>query len=1248
MRKHETNKRRSRPVKGSNGLIQSCLDKPIKLGAVSDMRAAFAMEYGRASENQAESGRDQMYTFSCQIRKSVPPPQAWDLVDKAYIQMHSLESGSLGNLLLSLHALGFRLFAKSSQATQFLAASGLTKAEKKLKEAIEKQSKVKLPQLTVARLYNALTSQVRGKGDETSVQPLVVRFHTDFLGAPLKADAKSPEIELFTAMAEALVKHFDTWREMLAEPVASAKVVTEVLAKKAKIEFDFVAPFQVLAEKTSYDGDLKSLTFAFDPEAPLFSTDEQPDFLLKAICARYAQEGVNSGIEGVKKITKYVKECITTTNANGMGWFYNKAPSLVPVATDEEVRSRIGIEPEHPSFIKLKSLLKEMREPALFSESVLADCRTAVQGMVDSTIANHFARSQDSMEALKLVIEDTEIFDLLSSATQAGQLENLQGYEQLSEILLERNDVLQAGVSGIEVLLGYSEKVIDFASVSEAIRSYDKAKALVDYFASAIGAINGARKTGAIDLEEIKLGAHWNALIELFRLGPAMQQVQEDRALIIAQLAQHQKDFDAMLQLMSSTYDLNFEKALANRAKHFAGQCKQTAKTALKTPELVAYRDLLSRLTNTAFRGSEALRRVALDALFKAGIVESKLELREHIFSRKHYVFVSPLDTKPKKLVRLTERQPDLLEIINEIKSAPSLNRSDRLQLDLTYTSILLTGLPDKIETRFIDTKLVRERGDYRRRYQLDRPVIDRTSAMSLISGAYRSTLSGLNYRANKTEFLVTRTFKPYTGQKIYIVPKQTNWCVPKQMFEGRFAAILSSKCCDWDEEGILNVANTAFSVAKCKDFPQDDILAFLKELPHRIYVSLGIAGWGVKEKAIKINDGKIESVSNVDGLVPIARNTDNTQLEKVLQLMYSGGAKVSPPQVQFERAYRVVGDQVEERKDKRRVILQLPSSINYAAEAGRQWEPKYILGIDPGVYGMGLSLVNYHTGEVKDSGFLHINSLIQYCKKRESHIKVTTPRQQYRAPYSDHLSKAQDAAVGDITHVIDRLIIEFSAVPVFEMPNNGKDPSDSVWQQVQALYCWGDNDAQNKAREVHWKGTTHFDTPLIRTPPAEKKGKPFTGYPGVRVGSYGNSFTCACCGRNAVEDLRQTVEKTKSIQMTDGKLNLDGGTITLMMPDPDSVVERRHRNLGPVYIYAGTRPFSKLSKSSQSFYDLTNTIKRSIRRSPESRQSKQGINSVFVCPYEDCRHTSNADANASVNVAKKFIEQLANQAETA
>jgi hypothetical protein len=1228
--------RRKRAVKESNGLIQKELNRVTKRGEVSEIRRQVGL-FARATERTAEQGRSEMLTYGAQIRKSVPPPMVWEQIDKDYLTLHSHEKGSLAHLLLSAHALGFRLFSKAPAAMQFLASKEIEQYERNLRAKIEGQDKIAFPTLTISKIYESVTTSVRGKGDNTDPAPLVTRFHLAFCGTPPKKGEDSLELALITAIAKTLCDKYRLWSELIADPLGASQCIMESLADHG-IVYEITPAIKILMDKAEQKGDLKKRTIVFDPKSPQFPIDGSPEFLIIALIAKYAQE---ARLNGATNIANTVKESITTSNGNGLGWFFGKGIELIVNASTEEIKTYLGIDKNDPSFGQLVELLEGIHAPAIFNKNVLADARYSVQGGIDSTISNHVGRLSSSIQALENREGVSSLLQQFSEALKADASKTLQGLGNLPEVLSKFEGSIEYGVRALRILNGECDGYITESLIQTAIDDYTRTKSTISYLMSCANVLTSAVKRGeAIPVVEIP--SQWNDLIALPHFSEYIYSVVEDRRQLIADTSKQIEKFKKVMGGLTTTYELDFNKALENRKNFYLNICKKTKKSALKLPELVGYRDLLSRLTSTIYRGSDQLRKAGVEALWSSGVFESKHDLREHCWQRKHYIHVSPLDTKPKKLIRLKKRKVSIVELCDALLALPDITLSDQLNLELLRASLLLLALPSFLRSESIDSKIVREFGDYRFRTLLDSTQIERSIAISLLVSAYRSAISGKIYRLNKREFVLTRSFRAFTGQKIIYSPKKSSWKVPPQLFEGRYKDILQSELCAWGRDGTLDVTRTTEKIAQNDkaDVHMVDALAFLKEMPHRFFIAADIKGWGDTAFGVQINNGKIERSGTMSGLVPIGQSRDNNKIVALLNMVFDG-SKISPPIIQFERSYRV-DEQKEllECKDKRRVTVQIPANYVSDAAAKKVWEPCHIIGIDPGVYGMGVCLMTLD-GIVRDKGFISINSLIGYCKRKDTHRSVATPRQQYRAPFSDHLSRASKAAIGDITHIIDRLIGAFNAIPVFELPGGSKDPSSGIWGTVQSLYCWGDNDSQNNVRKSHWKGATHWDTKFLRRQQEDAKAKPLIAYPGTRVSSYGNSFKCCECGRNAIEDAKSLVSKTKRAEIVDGKLSLPGGVVHLVTPDSKTVVERRKKNKGPIYTQIDNKIFDKLSSTSKSAADLITTIRRSIRRAPTDRYAKQGIDSLYVCPYIDCKNHINADANSAVNVARKFVEQL-------
>lgn len=1222
---------RKRTVRGSNGILTETLNEIRPRGSVSAMRKAFS-GMAKATAGEISDGRNSTFTRSFAARE-IPKDHVWNQVDDAYKTLHSYLPGSVAHALLSLHCLGFRIFSKSGGATSFLLTSTIADDEAKLAKQID-ASDLFVPYLTISNLFNTLNTGIRGKGENTSKQPLVTRFYTTFTGKPLAKDAKGLEVDFANSLAEILVEKYKTWKQMVESPLNSYLSIVPELEKHG-ITINLISAIQKLEDASGQKGKLKHRTIAFDSDLSILDNSRDPAFIIMALTARYAQE---ANIEGVKP-AKHVKEKITTTNANGLGWLLNKAPSLLPAATDEELREFIGTDRSNACFNDLLEVLKQLRAPGLFVGNTLPDVRTNVQGMIDSMLSNHIARLSDSLDSLrnaeKFNFEEfnKQIQHVISNSEAKDEL-SLQGFDTKASLLVEH---IKNGIDSAGILLGQTDLVISAEVVDQAIGGYKQALSGIDQVIAGVRTINSLAKRNLIPHDEIEFPECLNSLIALPFIGSTIIDVAEDRRNCRNQIELAKNELHRIEEALCNKYDLSGVNAVKERRKHFIKACSETNRTALIDPVTVSYRDLLSRLCRAVYRCSNTTKKIAYSKINKTGIFENNDELREHLYDRKHFVHVHPLDTKPKKLLRLTNQRVDLVVLIDQILE-DVVDGKDLNVLWLCRNGILLSALPDTIETKYVSSDLLMNKGDHRYLLDLDEPVISKEVVQAHISVALRSSVSGMQYRLSKSEFSIIRTLSPYLAPSIVYVPKNKMWKVPKQMFDGLFSSVLSSEDMVWHKAGTLNCFETVKRIAVNKS-NKDSLIhhAFLKEVPHEFYIKTDIESYGVDTFGVVINDGQITQSGVIKNMVPFRIDRRNTEFVAVLNGLFSGG-KVSPPSIQFCRQYRVIDDDVVECTSKRRVIFQMPTAMRVGVADEGGWNPRHVIGIDPGNYGAGLSLTRLD-GEKIDSGFIHVNSLINYLKKKEEHRVSTTPKQQYKAAFSDHLVKAQDGAVGDICYIIDQLIVEYDAIPVFEMLSNS-DPSYNVWSAVTSRYTWGDNDAQNATRSEHWFGAKAWETSLLRHPPMEKKAKPFVARPGFSVSSYGNSQKCSCCGRNVIEDIRAMADG-RSLAVIDGSVLLDGGSVYFEGPDAHTLSERKAKGLPPLWAPVEHRKFDKLKPTSSSTKEMITMAKRSIRRNNKFNQKKTGIEALFVCPYTDCAAQLNADANSAINVAHRAIEQL-------
>lgn len=1228
---------RKREVVGSNGTLQSVFLKECGIGETTELRKAIAST-ARASVKEQEVGRSTMLTrpfqasnraYNGQDNAFMPTDKVMSMLSDAHIALNTFEKGSVGKLLLDLHSLGFRIFSKAGLAGSFRAADIIKADEDAFRKSLD-DAGFSLPSLTIPNLYNSITSSIRGKGENTDIGVLAARFFMSFVAVrtPNEKDVKTKSYALCVELAKVLCSSYKTYTELSKEAKNSFHILTPVFSKLGVASP--VPALQKLSKILDTDGDLKYCTITFDADAPQFPLDIKPETSLMAIAARYAQEAQDNGVN----VTNYVQEAMTTSNANGIGWFINKGFSLLPVATDDELMAATGANRNNKEFKGLINSINAVHTPKLFDGFSFSDIRSDLKGKIDSFVANHLSRislCRDSLISLT-----PQLTDWIAEVEKHSHLIASTG--AYNQPMLEELAVLVAeGTEASFVLSGSSKQTLSYKLIEKSIKNYQEAKRSLDYAAGLTNQINAVlKRSDATDF--VHLPVEVNNLMELPTFGEPILSPKQDREKSSERLGIFTSELSDLIGTLSTSYNLSYDKALESRKAFFEPLIKGKHRTIKSTAEF-AYRDLVSRLTKLAYSGTEEFRTLVVDALWSAGIFSDKEELVEHITKRQHYVVVHPMDNKPKKLLRTSGNQPRLDLLFESLLDDPRLSVKDRTHLQLLHYSILLMGLPENVDTSLLPVDTLQEFGDYRFVSLLRSPKIPRVAAQSLINTAYRSRISGLLYRLNKRQFVHTQSFAPYLTSRLVYVPKATEWLVPVQQFEGRYAALLGSDLMVWIDDRKMDVLETAKKISGDKEFPVIDKLSLLKDMPHSYAINAGIVGMGMTETAITIEPKGIKRASKRSGLIPISLPRNNRPAVKAIE-NWMTGSKISPPLIQFQSAYNLVNEEVVEDKEKRKILFKIPVTESSQVQPKGLDSDIKIIGIDPSEYGLGLSLTDFN-GTVIDSGFMHVNSLINHIKRKKEHKTITTPRQEYKAHYSNHLQQSAKAAVGDIAHILDRLLSEFNCIMVFENQGEQSFNGSDVWDKIISLYSFSENKAQDAERVSHWFGAKFWDyTGISRKLPSENKPKPFIGFPATRVGAAGNSQRCSSCGRNPIDAARSMMAGGQT-SIVGGTLRVKNGELSLFNPNPANAAQRRREGLAPEWVQVGDKSFPAVSPGSKEGREIITIIRRSIRRAPSHRKTTQGIESVYHCAYSDCGHTTNAEANAAINTAQKLSGQL-------
>lgn len=1245
------------------GALEKALANRLSGTALKEERMRFALSADVIGREKSQ-GRYIMLTRPLPM-KTVPDDEVWDALNPAWEALHSTNKGSLYDILMTLHARRFRVFPKIGARQAFIAQEAIDKLG--LDQAFsDSELSEELPTLACASLYESLTTQVRGKGEKTQAEPLLKRFVMMFGAKPLPKEGESLTFkshQLLQVLAENLEEAFPTWRVM-HERVDEALHIAEVLLNDAGVKVQGLSRISAVYEAIQADqaaAVFRKSTIQYDPQKARITTSDKT-LRFYSVCAFYGAEALVQD----KAPAKHAQECITTTNGNGLSWLFNDGITLLTDSPLETVAQELGVSLDDPDqredLDAVIATAKAFQSPTCFGKAAAKNARVTLQGSLDSQITTHLKRLGELYETLSKALPAESVAPVAVEYADYFQNSRLS-LPDYNRMLAELNTTREAALKAVTLLLGMSEG--EGEGIAYAVEKYNRYQEQLEVLA---GSLNGAANESDIAFQAgisalPPLGKN-NALVvpdKLVQIHEREINPGKDREQVLERFEALTQGFNTLETALATKYNLSYDQALAQRTKYMT-ELRKAGGQALPwaTPEVLAAREILSKITQAIYRCSDGqLRNDYLALICERGLIPTvtqpnvlkpvpdkgvKRDWTRLVHENKGRLFVNPRSRQRARVVHCDNDvllQTNLFDLLLQMIQRSGVAPRDKAILYQQYASLRFQGLPDKVNAGDLD-QFVYENCTESLRPLLDKGEIDRFVAIKAISSSYLSKLSGLIFQLNKTRFIDTRSFAVWTDVQLCYVPKDTTWRVPETYRAGVLAEALETYGVEADNGG-LDVLATSKAILKTltgkgADEEISDIDALrlkqiLRQLPHEWGAVLDVPGWGEKRYCWMMGPNATAKERIV---VPIS--VPHAFSREVDSLLFTQ-ENASPGRVNFERSYRVVDNQVEELTCLRKCALNLPITLGGEPDAGT-WKPEYILGIDPGEFGVGLGLVDLDGNEI-DRCFVSVPAVRAFVDQLKNHRKKIQPRQKYRAPYHTGLEELKDAATGAMTSLIESLMYQLNAFPVIEMSDKTKQ--DRVARIVDGLianFCWGDNDAQNSQRQAHWYGANRWTLPWIKSK-TEEQAK---GYPGVRVGSYGNSQTCPSCQRNPLQALREMVESDNCKSMTldaNGHLRIKDGALKIMTIDVKGFDAALKRNRFPSYVAAGPDEYKGLSLSSQRYRDLRKALMGSLFRSNPDRNAKQSRESVYHCLYEDCGHVSNSEASAGINIARKFLGLL-------
>jgi hypothetical protein len=324
------------------------------------------------------------------------------------------------------------------------------------------------------------------------------------------------------------------------------------------------------------------------------------------------------------------------------------------------------------------------------------------------------------------------------------------------------------------------------------------------------------------------------------------------------------------------------------------------------------------------------------------------------------------------------------------------------------------------------------------------------------------------------------------------------------------------------------------------------------------------------------------------------------------------------------------------------RLFVSIPFSIlAESQEYAFEGSPKRILGIDVGEKGLAW-VVAERSGDIKNererievvaSGFLrnrqHDKLAGEVKKLRERQTTGTF------TSISTRVARLRASLVGSYRAELDSLALRYRARLSFERQisafESGGNRIQKVYASLKKSEVWGQNDADQAVLNHYWGKDTNRK---------ERRA-------GVEINAAGTSQTCSKCHRWFAKELNETGKYAVAAVSGSQTLGLAAtpyGNIMVFAERGALPQTANYKELKSV-AYAFMRP---PIGSAALDYTLKHTDSRIEIGDPGIWKEQNANSAIFICPFEECLHISDADVQAALNIALRGFVRFDQSQKTA
>ncbi|MGI9296754.1 MAG: type V CRISPR-associated protein Cas12c [Gammaproteobacteria bacterium] len=1156
--------------------------------------------------------------------------------------------GSLLGFLCAVQIAGFRIFARSADATGYwqrdrYPTQGFIE--------VRNNSLLSASMMIPFSIEQLITTIPRKSLKEWDTETIKERFYRSWTGKSLVHTGSSSDddiiFEAVCTLATKLMETFGSWAGVSKNLPEALAIVDGVLSKYG--EFPPLANMSPLKRR---DAAIATSTVAWDvanDDAHECAEDMMLHQLVALRCADIRND-ISSGIlpsieDGSTAFRQELQNRILTSNYNGLCWLLGRGLKLFQTESIDVLCEWFEIpeSAEHQlSWIKSYADAIPLRHP--FLNIPYSDFRRTLGGKASSWIANYYNRLMelDALSTIQLSVSPALCNENMHWAFKDVPV-GPDGLADALNSLTERTRTFSA--TTMAVLTGRIN-----GDIMDAARDLED---LSHLYSDTMVATRTVNKTIKVEIKGEKDKARRTDLTSMLlptKEVPRLNRIGGGTINPDVFLAQHCYRFN-LLQSAQRAHILRFSKWIDDN--DFASPQERLA--VLLGDREQAVRHVL----DTVVRMFHCLRDISVLHNLLLECFSDHRQAHRYLHNKKGYVYLKPGARRRVKPLTVNvgvawriKWHEELLKVADETMERARKENSvhafrDAVLIENTAHSIAVRASPEIIprdisRLEHLDDDVLYLPATVR--LSLEREHVSRSSFLRAWN-LYTVNIQAALPKMSRNGFMLRHCVNRIGAKGINYVPKKSTWTPPATLSdsENELAEIVRANWVHHTESGDVDVTNSLKSMPV--ESHKGHVL--LRQLPHTWSVSIPRHIVSESEKhlaiALKGNGGIRGKFKETYGFTFNGPPTLQRYVDRALGCL---DIEIAEHAIIIEEYWsqepHVDGDGIISLKGQQQKVnasIALPFNI---AAPDNTTKPirlfDHFVALDFNTHELGVAVFSIDAKPCDPpiaTDIIPLKPLRALLKEKARHRTELQPKQKLQASFSHALAERRKSVVGILANIIDNVCAKYQAWPLFESTFDGGGSRDvkALYDQLLALYTFSDVDAHTVARKQRWANAFVWTHPTLLVKDINGKPKPLKLGPGAMLHPAGCNTPCVKCYRDPIAAIKSKYNGRINVTK-EGRVTVDDGELIVMAARSYTSKEERAARRQ----WRWLPPNVALSAGSHKTSVVVRTIMENLRTPHDRITHAKSMQSLYRCLYVDCRHEQHADVVAATNFGRKFL----------